>query len=467
VEKRYEVFISSTFLDLKEERDKVMRALLKLDFFPVGMELFPANDASQWAVIQRVIDRCDYYVVLVAGRYGSMTESDLSYTEREFDYALAKGIPVFAFVHGKPDEIPAGKIDKSEAAQAKLEAFRAKVSTGRLREEWSNPDDLATKVTIALAKAMNDSPRRGWIRAPEQRSETMTAGNSSASPARPEPGVRQHLQDGDYRAEEVIGEALKSALKIPDIDARNQVPEEDYRRLVRECEAAARPLFELAPEVVWFGKETHHDLLVGALGQLCELNEPRGGFVYLNQLRAYPALLLFYAAGVAATAKLNFKLVKRFHSVQVEDSRTGKPMDALNILSPSYALEGPVLPPAAPRTQTPLSERILDLVKPSLVKLPMMTEKRLDQLFAKFEYFNAIAAAVSHSADPYLGRFRWFEVSRRDGSPCAMEASREIEQRKGSWSPFLSGLFGEDFEAMKRAKTLVDSQSAMMHWHRG
>src|SRR4051812_1797855 len=105
MEKRHEVFISSTFVDLKDERDKVMRAVLKLDCFPAGMELFPASDASQWKVIQRAIDRCDYYVVIVAGRYGSLDEDKLSYTEKEFDYAVSKGIPVLAFVHGDPDAI--------------------------------------------------------------------------------------------------------------------------------------------------------------------------------------------------------------------------------------------------------------------------------------------------------------------------------------------------------------------------
>ena len=46
--KRYQVFISSTFTDLKDERDKVMRAVLELKCFPAGMELFPAKDKKQF-----------------------------------------------------------------------------------------------------------------------------------------------------------------------------------------------------------------------------------------------------------------------------------------------------------------------------------------------------------------------------------------------------------------------------------
>ena len=44
MEKRYQVFVSSTFNDLKDERQAVTQALLSLDHFPAGMELFPASD---------------------------------------------------------------------------------------------------------------------------------------------------------------------------------------------------------------------------------------------------------------------------------------------------------------------------------------------------------------------------------------------------------------------------------------
>ncbi|MVT49847.1 DUF4062 domain-containing protein [Bradyrhizobium yuanmingense] len=131
MDKRYQVFVSSTFADLKEERQAVMQALLSLDHFPAGMELFPASDEDQWALIRGVIDDSDYYVLVVGGRYGSTTAEGISYTEMEFDYARSHKKPILAFVHQNPDQIPAGKTDLSDAAQAKLKAFRTKVETGR------------------------------------------------------------------------------------------------------------------------------------------------------------------------------------------------------------------------------------------------------------------------------------------------------------------------------------------------
>src|SRR6185295_5102911 len=63
MKKRYQVFVSSTFVDLQEERNEVMQALLELDCIPAGMELFPASNDDQWTLIKNVIDDCDYYIV--------------------------------------------------------------------------------------------------------------------------------------------------------------------------------------------------------------------------------------------------------------------------------------------------------------------------------------------------------------------------------------------------------------------
>ena len=71
VRKRYQVFISSTFVDLKAERLAVLNQLLSINCIPVGMELFPAADEEQFAYIKKLIDESDYYVVIIAGRYAS------------------------------------------------------------------------------------------------------------------------------------------------------------------------------------------------------------------------------------------------------------------------------------------------------------------------------------------------------------------------------------------------------------
>ncbi len=87
-EKRYQVFISSTYTDLLDERRSVMQAVLEMDCFPAGMELFPAADDTAWDYIQKIIQESDYYVLVIGARYGSCDDHGLSFTEREYDYAL-------------------------------------------------------------------------------------------------------------------------------------------------------------------------------------------------------------------------------------------------------------------------------------------------------------------------------------------------------------------------------------------
>jgi hypothetical protein len=88
-DRRYQVFVSSTFQDLQDERREVMTALLELKCIPSGMELFPAANEDQWSLIKKVIDDCDYYVVIIGGRYGSVhPKTGISYTEMEYQYAL-------------------------------------------------------------------------------------------------------------------------------------------------------------------------------------------------------------------------------------------------------------------------------------------------------------------------------------------------------------------------------------------
>jgi Domain of unknown function (DUF4062) len=68
--RRFEIFVSSTFDDLKEERRLIQEYIISQGHVPVGMELFNAGHEDQWRIIQRVIDQCDYYVLIIAGRYG-------------------------------------------------------------------------------------------------------------------------------------------------------------------------------------------------------------------------------------------------------------------------------------------------------------------------------------------------------------------------------------------------------------
>lgn len=164
MDKRYQVFVSSTFIDLQQERQEVMQALLELDCIPAGMELFPAGNDDQWSLIKKVIDDCDYYVVIIGGRYGSEGPEGLGYTEMEYRYAVEKGKPVMAFLHKSPGELAAIRSEKSREGQEKLEAFRQLVQQ-RICRFWENPSDLGSQVSRSLVKLIKSNPAIGWIKA--------------------------------------------------------------------------------------------------------------------------------------------------------------------------------------------------------------------------------------------------------------------------------------------------------------
>lgn len=165
MDKRYQIFISSTFTDLKAERQSVLRAILELDQMPAGMELFPAADDSAWQLIKDVIDASDYYVLIVGGRYGSLDEAGLSYTEKEYDYAVESKKPVIPLLHENPDNLPRDKTDTDQGRWKKLKTFRVKVEKRHTCVYWTSSDDLKAKVIVGLTSAMKRAPAVGWVRA--------------------------------------------------------------------------------------------------------------------------------------------------------------------------------------------------------------------------------------------------------------------------------------------------------------
>ena len=50
---RYQIFVSSTFEDLKEERKKIIEEILNFSHIPIGMENFTASNDEQFEYIKK------------------------------------------------------------------------------------------------------------------------------------------------------------------------------------------------------------------------------------------------------------------------------------------------------------------------------------------------------------------------------------------------------------------------------
>ena len=136
---------------------------MEMDCIPAGMELFPASNEDQWSLIKGVIDDCDYYIVIIGGRYGSLGNEGISYTEMEYRYALETGKPVIAFLHKDPDSIPKKNTEITPEGQEKLETFKILVQQ-KMCKYWSTPQELGSVVSRSLINLQKKFPGIGWIR---------------------------------------------------------------------------------------------------------------------------------------------------------------------------------------------------------------------------------------------------------------------------------------------------------------
>ena len=132
--RKFSIFISSTYEDLKKERQALVGVALENNFIPVGMEQFHAAPTSQWNVITKMIDECDFYLLVIGARYGSIDEeTGISYTEKEYNYAKTKGLPVLVLIK-QPSAISESEKDTGNDKydkMKKLDEFREKVKNDK------------------------------------------------------------------------------------------------------------------------------------------------------------------------------------------------------------------------------------------------------------------------------------------------------------------------------------------------
>ena len=169
VRKRLQVFVSSTFCDLIQERQAAVEAILTAGHIPAGMELFTAGDESQMEVIKQWIDESDVYLMILAGRYGS-TEPNTgkSYTQLEYEYAVGQAKPLFACARTEDalDERVKkyGRSHIETDNPQRLKEFR-EIVLSRMVRFWADSKDIKIAIGETLAHFSRRPDLAGWIRA--------------------------------------------------------------------------------------------------------------------------------------------------------------------------------------------------------------------------------------------------------------------------------------------------------------
>lgn len=171
--KKLQVFVSSTYTDLIEERQAAVEAILDAGHIPAGMELFKAGNESQLQTIYKWIDESDVYMLILGGRYGSVeSKSGKSYTQLEYEYALSKNIPVFAvvlsqnFLTSKINSLGLEKTMEQDYPD-KHKSFKAIVMSKIIREV-DDCKDIKITIHTTLNEFINAYDLTGWVRNSEE-----------------------------------------------------------------------------------------------------------------------------------------------------------------------------------------------------------------------------------------------------------------------------------------------------------
>lgn len=167
--RKFQVFISSTYEDLIDERQAAVSAILAAGHIPAGMELFTAGDVSQMTTIRKWIAESDLFLLILGARYGSIEPTTQnSYIELEYDFALEKGLPFFALV--PRDAYIEKKVKRKGSSPleadnpAKLKTFREK-ELSRLSSFYDDLKDIEIGIHRSIAALSSEHELSGWVRA--------------------------------------------------------------------------------------------------------------------------------------------------------------------------------------------------------------------------------------------------------------------------------------------------------------
>lgn len=162
--KKYQVFVSSTFIDLREIRTAVIRTLLELDCIPTAMESFPVLGDSSFDYIKNAIDESDYFLLIVGDKYGSIVgKSGKSFIELEYEYANEIGKPILVFINGDKNKSYSSAASDDEKI-SKLTEFREHLLRSHLCQFFQNASELSFKLKSGITYLNQNHPSGGWIK---------------------------------------------------------------------------------------------------------------------------------------------------------------------------------------------------------------------------------------------------------------------------------------------------------------
>lgn len=174
-DRRYQIFISSTFKHLAQERKAAIEAVFERGHIPIALERFSPSDASDLEVIRRAMSDSQVYILIVGHTYGELSpDGKRSYTELEYDLAQEFGLLTLVFlmdkhvVQERRKELSEDIIgDKLEIENyGRFNKFREKLKKHSGKFFTPSPEFKGT-VALALADNLATWDKPGFVREPE------------------------------------------------------------------------------------------------------------------------------------------------------------------------------------------------------------------------------------------------------------------------------------------------------------
>jgi hypothetical protein len=174
------IYLSSSYFDLVQYREKVYRELRSLRHDVIAMEDYVAADVRPLEKCLQDVRDCDVYVGIFAWRYGYVPlENNIekrSVSELELREAERCGKPCLIFLLKETVPWPRGMMDATTGDNergARIDTLRGELQKNRLLGLFETADELAAKVVTALYRWQMDSSSSSTTRATKSRQPSL------------------------------------------------------------------------------------------------------------------------------------------------------------------------------------------------------------------------------------------------------------------------------------------------------
>ena len=160
----YQVFISSTFDGLSEQRAAAWSAVVKEGHIPIALEHSPVTGGTDVEVIEEAIKGCQIFLMILGEKCGSVVPGlKKSYVELEYELAIKHGLEILVFAH-KDLKNRYKSIERADGAPGKEATTAPDVGGGTDHERLgvlygkisgnAKPWDSATRIELEVTRAL-------------------------------------------------------------------------------------------------------------------------------------------------------------------------------------------------------------------------------------------------------------------------------------------------------------------------